>query len=145
MNLFSQRGTEAELLFAAEAIKRGYTVSFPVSHDSRYDALIDNGKAIYRCQIKRAYATRNRWFKRSDEKRENPSFYELFSVEMRRRAPGRETQGTRYDKNDFDFLVACGVENRDFWIIPMKVAMTYKSNVYLTGRTEAAKYKNTWM
>lgn len=48
----NQRGTFSEYLFATECLKRGYNVSFPLMDSSIYDCLVDDGKKIYKVQIK---------------------------------------------------------------------------------------------
>lgn len=48
----NQRGTYAEYLFATECLKQGYNVSFPLMDSSIYDCIVDDGKKLYRVQIK---------------------------------------------------------------------------------------------
>lgn len=45
-------GTYAEYKFAAECILRGYDVSFPLKDSSVYDCLVDNGKRVFKIQVK---------------------------------------------------------------------------------------------
>lgn len=143
MNKYNQRGTIAEFAFITEAIKRDYQVSLPISHDSRYDVLLDNGKKIFRCQIKRVFTSRGVWYNRPDKEKKNPNYYEILSVEMRRRTPNGKTKGSRYSENDFDYLVAYRVETNDVWFVPIKDAMT--SHIYFTDKSNSAKYKNLWI
>jgi len=46
------RGCLAEYLFATECLKRGYKVSFPLLDSSAYDCIIDNGKNLFKIQVK---------------------------------------------------------------------------------------------
>jgi len=45
-------GCYAEYLFCAECTKRGFIVSMPTLDSSHYDCIVDNGKKIYKIQIK---------------------------------------------------------------------------------------------
>jgi hypothetical protein len=45
-------GTYAEYKFAAECIKRGYEVSFPLKDSSIYDCIIDDGNKVHKIQVK---------------------------------------------------------------------------------------------
>ena len=48
----NQRGCYAEYLFSIECLKRNIVVSFPVLDSCVYDCIADNGKNIYRIQVK---------------------------------------------------------------------------------------------
>lgn len=48
------KGDQAELIVAAEAMKRGYTVCFPFGHDARYDLVIEKNGKFKRIQVKTA-------------------------------------------------------------------------------------------
>lgn len=48
----NQRGCFSEYLFATECVKRGYYVSMPLSDESVYDCIVDNGIDLYKIQIK---------------------------------------------------------------------------------------------
>jgi hypothetical protein len=47
-----EQGELSELLFSVEASKLGFNVSLPISTNSKYDAVVDNGKTLIRVQIK---------------------------------------------------------------------------------------------
>jgi hypothetical protein len=47
-------GNYAELRVIADAIRRGYSVSIPYGHETRYDLIIDTGKRLLRVQVKNA-------------------------------------------------------------------------------------------
>lgn len=51
----TQRGDVAELMAAAELVRRGYLVSRPLTNGAPYDLLVDTGPKIFRVQIKRAF------------------------------------------------------------------------------------------
>jgi len=45
-------GCLAEYLFATECLKRGYKVNFPLLDSSPYDCIVDDGKNLYKIQVK---------------------------------------------------------------------------------------------
>lgn len=51
----THRGDVAELLVAAELLRRGYRVSRPLSNGTPYDLIVDDGKSLIKVQVKRAY------------------------------------------------------------------------------------------
>lgn len=48
------KGDIAELMAAAELVRRGYVVSRPLTNGAAYDLLVDDGHRILRAQVKRA-------------------------------------------------------------------------------------------
>lgn len=128
------RGSEAELIVATKAVKNGFVVSFPISHSSEYDLIIDAGK-LHRVQVKRAY-------------KQNNHGSEVLCVETRRilvkHSGNRGSVAGKYSDDGYDYLVAVDCDNNDFWIIPRSVAATYKAQIYLTSK-KAMPYKNKWL
>lgn len=47
-----QKGDIAELAIAFEAVKLGYSVSFPYGHNNRYDLIVDRNEKLERVQVK---------------------------------------------------------------------------------------------
>lgn len=125
MNNRVQRGSVAELVVAAEASKRGFVVSMPISHNSHYDLILDNGK-LYRVQVKRVYTVNNHG--------------SLAKCVESRRISGKKRW--QYPDDSYDFLVACDVDSNDTWIIPFEIATKYKAQIYLGSKD---KYKNQWV
>jgi len=136
MNNVIQRGCEAELLIAAEAIKHGIVVSKPLSHSSPYDFIFDNGKNVLKVQCKRAYKMKG-WNNKIDS----------LCVESRRRygfkKNGIKMQGKPYRYNDFDVLVACEPLKNRFWILPFSFCKNFKSGIYLDTK-KSNIYLNNW-
>lgn len=54
----THRGDVAEMLAAAELLRRGYRVCRPLSNGSPYDLIVDDGASLHRIQVKRAYPVR---------------------------------------------------------------------------------------
>lgn len=126
------RGSEAELIVATFAVKNGFVVSFPISHSSQYDLIMDNNK-LSRIQVKRAYKVNNHG-------------RELLCVETRRilvkHSGDKGSVVGRYSDNGYDYLIAVDCDNNCFWIIPISIALQYKAQIYLTAKME--QFKNQW-
>jgi hypothetical protein len=127
------RGAEVELIVATKAVRDGFTVSMPISHNSEYDLVIDAGK-LNRIQVKRAYRVNNHG-------------KSVLCVETRRilvRHSGkRGSVAKRYSDDGYDFLIAHDCESGFSWVIPHEVAQQYKAQIYLeTPRIE--RFKEQW-
>src|SRR5688572_19292566 len=127
------RGSEVELIVATKAVKNGHTVSFPISHSSQYDLIIDAGK-LNRIQVKRAYRVNNHG-------------KHVLCVETRRilvkHSGKRGSVAQRYNDNGYDFLIAHDCETDFSWVIPIAVAQKYKAQIYLeTEKLE--RFKEQW-
>ena len=57
MAMTTHSGDLAELLAAAEFVRRGYTVSRPLTNGAPYDLLVDLGPSIKRVQVKKSGIT----------------------------------------------------------------------------------------
>lgn len=126
------RGTEAEMMVATQAVKKGFIVCTPLSHASEYDLIIDNGK-LHRIQVKRAYSVNNHGT-------------DVLCVETRRilvKHSGKKgSVAGNYSDNGYDYLIAVDCDNNDYWIIPINISSQYKAQIYLTSKQDA--YKNKW-
>ena len=128
------RGSEAELLFASECVKRDMVVSFPISHSSEYDLIIDTPLGLRKIQVKRAYNVNNHG-------------YNQLCVETRRilvKHSGKKGSVARsYSENGYDFLAAYNVDTNDYWIIPRDITKNFKAQIYLGKKLD--DYKNQWI
>lgn len=126
------RGTEAELMVATMAVKKGHIVCSPLSHASEYDLIIDSGK-LSKIQVKRAYAVNNHGT-------------QVLCVETRRilvKHSGKKGSVAKsYSDKGYDYLIAVDCDNSIYWIIPKAVTTRYKAQIYLTAKME--QYKNQW-
>lgn len=50
----THRGDVAELLAAAELLRRGYRVSRPLSNGTPYDLIVDDSRRLFKIQVKKA-------------------------------------------------------------------------------------------
>ncbi|OQB04947.1 MAG: hypothetical protein BWY19_01172 [bacterium ADurb.Bin212] len=125
------RGTEAELMVATQATKKGFVVCLPINHSSEYDLIIDSGK-LNRIQVKRAYKVNNHGT-------------EALCVETRRilvkHSGKRGSVANRYSENGYDYLIAVDCDKNTYWIIPKEISSQYKAQVYLSSKDD---YKNQW-
>lgn len=109
-----QRGSEAEAYAFFRCVNRGYKVSLPTSHDCKYDLIFDDGRALYRCQIKRAYHVQEH-----DKA--------ILKVETRRIS--NKGVRSRYSKSDFDLLLAVDINTYRIWEVPVSVMLKYKAQM----------------
>ena len=127
MNTRTQRGNVAEFIFATEALKKGFTVSLPVTHNSHYDLVIDNGVGLRKVQVKRAYKVNNHG-------------KEMLCVESKRIVGKKRVD---YPEGGYDVLVAMNADTNDFWIIPYSAAKDFKAQIYLDTE-RGTRFKNDW-
>ncbi len=129
------RGHMAELAVAAELAKQEYLISLPTNHGQHYDLIIDNGNKLFKIQVKRAF------YHHSSRSKE------YLSIESRRLPTSRNLEGKvkakQYEKDSFDFLVACDVDKNDFWIIPIEDVLKYKASIYLETK-KGIVFKDKW-
>lgn len=129
-----QRGAIAELVVAAELTKKGCVVSLPLSHGSSYDLIVDINNNLLRIQVKRAYSTNNHGSK-------------ALCVETRRilvkHSSKKGSVARQYANDSFDFLIACDVDDNNFWIIPLNIVKSYKAQIYLNA-ARSKEFKNNW-
>jgi len=129
MNNRIQRGNVAELMVAAEASKRNFIVSIPLSHNSHYDLILDKGfgTGLICVQVKRAYLVEYHRKK-------------TLCVEGRRISGGKRNV---YPEKGYDYLIACNVDNGDVWIMPRHHTRQYKAQIYLETKQNNC-FKNQW-
>ena len=126
------RGTEAELMVCSLLTKNNFKVSLPISHDSQYDIIADNGEELLKIQVKRAFIVKNKG-------------YDSLVVEtirkMTRSFTHLKSRKQGYSQKGYDYLIACDLENNNFWIIPKTVET--KAQLYL-NMDKYYKYKDNW-
>jgi PD-(D/E)XK endonuclease len=131
------RGAVLELTFAAECMQRGAIVSQPFGDDAPYDLLVDNGKRIYRVQVKVASPT--------DATRRS------FSVNTTRKVPTLKTTASTscvsvpYTAEQLDCIVT---KAGDYWFFFSDVDKL-PGNVAVYPKADSAAYswntgKNRW-
>lgn len=113
-NKFS--GEMAELLFAAECYKHSLTISFPHTDGICYDFIVDNGKNLYRIQVK-------------SSRHANKGGLTQF-----------ETHLNRKKSHKIDFYALYCFINSQFYIVPAKAVTS--DTIYASKRLQV--YKNSW-
>lgn len=109
-------GDVAEARFLHEALKRGYSVSDPFGDDDPYDFIIDNGKKLFKIQVKSTTTSRKDAFKTGLR---NPP----------------------YQEGDFKFAAIYVTEVDDFYIIPEEHCIE-KQSICLAGKL--SHYRGAW-
>jgi hypothetical protein len=94
-----QTGTIGELAFILACYHRNYIVSIPYSVDSKYDFIVDNGKSLYRVQVKTSAKAR----------KDRPNIYD-FTI-----GHGRYVKGIYHN---IDYFALYAVDIDTFWIVP---------------------------
>ncbi len=110
------------MLFAAEAFRRGYQVSKPLSGKVAYDLVIDSGGKLFRVQVKCFQNTHN-------GKHGKPHQYNIRSGNHR-----------RYVESDFDIIAIFRGEHNCWYIMPITEAVGRNINLG-PSRT---KYIDNW-
>lgn len=128
------RGAETEMLVASKLIQKGANISFPISHHNEYDMIADINNHLIKIQVKRAFII-------------NSHGKEYLAIgtkrQMTRKSSVSRIRTKEYSDYGYDFLIACDVENQDFWIIPREYTIKYKSQIYLTTE-HTIQFKNKW-
>jgi hypothetical protein len=109
----NQSGTLAEIALAKDAIKKGYTVYFPIGHSTKADLiLMRNSKKPITVQVKKAVF-----------QKEPGNYKILVGTGKPSCAYNKELHGLRYKKyqlGDFDVL-ACYIDDCDkFYFVELK-------------------------
>jgi len=115
---FKLRGEWVELLFMAEAAKRGLRVIKPYGDSSRYDLVIENGGRFLRVQVK---STCHR----------NSRAYVCNLVRFGQK---------RYTKDDIDFFALYVIPADTWYIIPFKAASHSKGSISLSPHNSLSKH-----
>lgn len=129
-----QKGDIAEYQLVAELLKIGYSILLPCGDRLPYDIAIDYNGKLVRIQVKSA------WFNEADK---------CYSVDVRRHQTNRqEYRHTKYNSDDFDFLVAWIENGNVFYILPALFANMYAGNLGMSlddnRNYKSHPYRNAW-
>jgi hypothetical protein len=124
MKSMSQKGDISELSVALQLKRLGYRVSRPLSQDSPYDLLADDGTRIFKIQVKSAHVAHKQGG---------------YGVTMKTR------ENSRY--SECDFIVA-HVEPEDlYYIFPISEVLSRSDlRIFPSPRTETkyCRFRNAW-
>lgn len=120
-------GTHAEALFCFRAIEKGLKVAVPWGL-LPYDLIVDNGKNLFKIQVKRAkYIAQRNCYRASllrNKNRENAEKYKL---------------------EDFDYIASYIPNQNCFYIIPHEILLDKKSfNIYPGDSNLYGCYYEAW-
>jgi hypothetical protein len=123
----NRKGVLVELKFQQEAIARKLKTSVP-TYPMRYDVVVDNGKSLYRVQIKSAYGSRKIGK----------------ATECRVALMGGDKK-TKYAKNEVDFFAIYLAEWDVWYVLPAtKVDGIRYLTLYPEGDSKYSVYEDAW-
>ena len=123
-------GLLSEIEFQKQALSRGLKVSTPTNPTERYDLIVDNGKALYRVQVKRTSVKKPT---RSGEK---------YSFELK-----GSRRGSQYTLDEVDYF-ALHIMPSDIWYIIPSVTLEQVSTISLypgSKKSRYEKYNAAWV
>jgi hypothetical protein len=130
-----QKGDIAEYRVIAELLRRGLNVLKPLGDRLPYDLAIERDGKLLRVQVKMAW--------------KDPTGN--FVVDIRRSQTNRTVyKHTKYQEDDFDFLVAWIPDNEVFYIFPASFACSFGSSITMVEGPRrqrpprSAPYRNRW-
>lgn len=112
-------GSVAEAIFMKVAVKDGFRVNLPFSHDTPYDFIIEKEGALFMIQVKKAY--------NASEKGKEHICCEVRS--------GKYEDGMQvgYSQYDFDYLAAVHTETETVWMMPMCSLKKLNSSIRISS------------
>ena len=121
----SRAGQIAELEFATAAMYRGFNIAFTPGDILPYDILLDNGKRVYKIQVKCSFL-----------QEQNSRFHITCN---------KHEQGS-YTSKDTDFIAVFLKVPRIWYILPVKeVSKTLGFDLYpISKKSKYNKYKEAW-
>ena len=122
-------GELAEVRFTIKASEKGYRISNPVFHNSKYDAVLDNGRKLYRVQIKSCYSV---------SYKSGKPFYEINT------SYGKSSKNF-YNKSIVD-VIAIYIGKLNLWyVVPFKeLENKVKISLRPDGNSKYNKYLENW-
>ena len=124
----------AESAVITELLRRGFRVVKPVGDRLPYDLAIDINGKLLRIQVKSAWL-----------------YDGAYKVDVRRTKTNRRKMIRKYyNRNDFDFAIIYIQELNVFYIMPVSVFSTYKSEISLVEaakrqrKPKSVEYRERW-
>lgn len=118
-----EQGNVSEIEFITRAVKKGLSISRPMFVE-KYDCLVDNGKDLYKVQVK----STNHWYK---------TYYQM---SLRNGC----TQKEKYKRGDCDFF-AIHIQKENIWyIIPFENALPKLCLHPAQDSCRYDRYKEAW-
>ncbi|MBA7704951.1 hypothetical protein ES703_113774 [subsurface metagenome] len=111
-----QKGDLCELFVLTQLVKRGYTIALPYGRQPGWDLLVEVNGKWEKWQVKMAAF-------RAPYKRHDKTLPYAPST----RSVGPKRIQTKYQKGDFDYLLAVDPERETIWKIPADIAIPKRS------------------
>ena len=111
-----KKGTISVMAVLTQAYKQGLFCSWPLSNE-RYDLIIDNGKKMFRVQVKGTSIQDKRRWKISTTTYDNTNFT-VYAQKYIKNKNRRRTKA--YSENEIDFIIAHIIPLNIFYIVPVK-------------------------
>lgn len=119
--LDSMTGDVGEAAFLLEALSRGFVVSKPFGSAVGYDFILDNGKSLFKVQVKAA--------NKAKSNRHQKNIASGFCI----RSEGIVK---------FNILILYKINTKDFYIIPSR--KTKAGTIRVGSKSKLDCYKNNW-
>ena len=131
----TEKGDLAEQHVVLKALSNGWGVSVPIGRPA-YDLIFDIKGQLLKIQVKAA------WYEKD---------IDSYIVDARRTKTNRKVMVRKtYCENDFDFAICYIFEKDIFYIFPIRVFRSYKSQIYLIEgvkrqrKPKSSIYKENW-
>lgn len=127
-------GMFSQLLTGADLSRRGYVVLYPQMPTVKYDLVFDNGRGLWRAQVKTLSEKTNQLALGTTTKDTDYFGYNAYQAPIPKKIP-------KYKPGDFDFLVGVDREQWKVYYIPETDLDFTKLNFTLTDERKE-KYSN---
>jgi hypothetical protein len=126
----TETGKIAEMRFNVECAERGWTVSWPSIDNKGYDCIVDNGKRLFKVQIKSSIL--------EQVKGNNNPFYKF---QVRRGKDGRD----HYTQTCFDILAIYLHPRKTWYIMERKDLLVPCVCIYVNStKSRYVPFKENW-
>ena len=126
-----QKGEWAEVLFAAEILRRGWRISRPYGDSCRYDCIVDVGGHLSRVQIKAVAARSRARFRPYNVSLVHHKHYYLL-----------------YSAREVDVIAALILPQAMWYIVPLSAIKRGRRHISFAGNKKIAggleKYREAW-
>lgn len=124
-----KEGEQGELAFLSKASSLGFALSIPYGHMQRYDFVVDNGRKLWRVQVKTTQHLLNG----------------LYLVGVRHRA---NRCAHAYTASETDFVAVYILPEETWYILPVRVVSKHRSLLFRPRgyhrRDPYARYREAW-
>jgi hypothetical protein len=124
-----KRGEQGELAFLSKAASLGFDLALPYGQSRRYDVVVDNGKNLWRVQVKTTEHILNG----------------LYLAGIHHRA---NRKAHAYTESEIDFVAVYILPEKTWYILPVREVTEHRSLLFrpkgYTRRDPYAHYREAW-